>query len=64
MDIEDEESSPVVTTPLNGNVPINPIMEQPAFISTQNGVRIILLLVLSIFVCIILFYRVLKLRVI
>lgn len=38
MDVEDEESSPVVTTPINGNVPINPIIEQPAFINNQNGV--------------------------
>lgn len=46
MDVEDEESSPVVTTPLNGNLPINPIIEQPAFINNQNGVSLFILYVI------------------
>lgn len=39
MDIEDDESSPVASTPNdNGNVPINPVMEKPNFIHQMNGV--------------------------
>nr|CAI5824796.1 unnamed protein product [Callosobruchus analis] len=38
MDIEDEESSPVATTPNNnGNIPINPIDDKPNFIHQTNG---------------------------
>ncbi|XP_056641480.1 protein king tubby isoform X1 [Diorhabda sublineata] len=38
MDVEDEESSPVASTPNdNGNVPINPIPDKPSFIQQVNG---------------------------
>lgn len=37
MDVEDDESSPVASTPNNGNMPINPIIDQPSFISTGTG---------------------------
>lgn len=41
MDIEDEESSPVAAVPNeNGNLPVNPTPEKPAFIHQTNGVRI------------------------
>lgn len=40
MDVEDEESSPVASVPNeNGNVPVNPIPDKPAFIHQTNGVR-------------------------
>jgi hypothetical protein len=35
MDVEDDESSPVASTPNNGNMPVNPIIEQQTFIN--NG---------------------------
>ncbi|KAF2903136.1 hypothetical protein ILUMI_03053 [Ignelater luminosus] len=35
MDIEDDESTPVASTPSNGNMPINPIIEQPMLINSQ-----------------------------
>ncbi|CAG9823064.1 unnamed protein product [Phaedon cochleariae] len=39
MDIEDDESSPIATTPNdNGNVPVNPIIaDKPNFIHQNNG---------------------------
>ncbi|CAH1100594.1 unnamed protein product [Psylliodes chrysocephalus] len=38
MDVEDEESSPVASTPNdNGNMPINPIPDKPNFIHQVNG---------------------------
>lgn len=37
MDVEDDESSPVASTPNNGNVPINPLTDQPAFINNTGG---------------------------
>uniref|UniRef100_A0A6P7G6T5 Protein king tubby n=1 Tax=Diabrotica virgifera virgifera TaxID=50390 RepID=A0A6P7G6T5_DIAVI len=38
MDVEDEESSPVASTPNdNGNMPINPIPDKPNFIHHTNG---------------------------
>lgn len=41
MDVEDDESSPVTaTTPSNGNVPINPIVDKPNFINQNNGVSL------------------------
>lgn len=40
MDIEDEESTPVTSTPDNGNMPVNPLIEQPTtFMNNQtNGI--------------------------
>ncbi|CAG9865342.1 unnamed protein product [Phyllotreta striolata] len=38
MDVEDDESSPVASTPNdNGNVPVNPIPDKPKFIHQTNG---------------------------
>ncbi|XP_023020921.1 tub domain-containing protein ktub isoform X2 [Leptinotarsa decemlineata] len=38
MDIEDDESSPVASTPNdNGNVPINPAVDKPSFIHQVSG---------------------------
>ncbi|KAG5870652.1 hypothetical protein JTB14_010570 [Gonioctena quinquepunctata] len=38
MDIEDDESSPVASTPNdNGNVPVDPIVDKPNFIHQVNG---------------------------
>lgn len=44
MDVEDEESTPVTSTPDNGNMPVNPLIEQPSsFMNNQlNGVGILL----------------------
>lgn len=40
MDIEDDESSPVASTPNdNGNLPVNPVLvDKPTFIHQTNGV--------------------------
>lgn len=40
MDIEDDESSPVASTPNdNGNLSVNPVMvDKPTFIHQTNGV--------------------------
>ncbi|XP_044254468.1 protein king tubby isoform X2 [Tribolium madens] len=37
MDVEDDESSPIASTPNNGNMPVNPIIDQPAFINNGTG---------------------------
>lgn len=37
VDVEDEESSPITSTPTNGNLPISPLMEQPTLINNHRN---------------------------